>query len=84
MKRSENKLSQTLLTAKTPLQEYLEPAVNRQPGFRRGTRRAGSHWISVFMCYKKKMRKNDKKNDQIIKVLEFDGDSNPLDELSKF
>ena len=30
------------------------------------------------------MRKNNKKNDQIIKVLEFDGDSNPLDEISKF
>ena len=30
------------------------------------------------------MIKNDKKNDQIIKVLEFDGDSNPLDEISKF
>ena len=30
------------------------------------------------------MRKIDKKNDQNIKVLEFDGDSNPLDEISKF
>ena len=37
----------------------------------------------VFSCVKK-TRKNDKKNDQIIKVLEFDGDSNPLDEISKF
>ena len=38
----------------------------------------------VFPCVKENLRKNDQKNDQNIKVLEFDGDSNPLDEISKF
>ena len=39
--------------AKKAMQRYWKPAVNRQPGFRRGTRRA-----DLFLCQKYNLKTN--------------------------